>query len=230
MNRPFSATRISTRSRSRSPRRSGAALAARCVAAASFGALALLSGCAPLPMHPVPGAAPHGESQSAQFPRAQAVSPKPAATSTAAIASLFKPEPLSMSWIGDTLRQIALDTQAAANTEQQRLQALGAQRTPADKLKLAYLLVARAAPTTEEANQAQDLLRGLDNQTDDPASKQFIRVMQRLTRQTLDLAQLHADLARSNKQVADLQDKIGQIKNLEVELQDRAQSRPGPAK
>ncbi|WP_112485429.1 hypothetical protein [Thiomonas sp. X19] len=227
MNRPFSATRISTRSRS--PRRSGAALAARCAAAASFGTLALLSGCAPLPMHPAPGTAPHGELQSAQPPRGQAAPPKPAATS-AAVASLFKPEPLSMSWIGDTLRQIALDTQAAANAEQQRLQALGAQRTPADKLKLAYLLVARAAPTTEEANQAQDLLRGLDNQTDDPASKQFIRVMQRLTRQTLDLAQLRAELARSNKQVADLQDKIGQIKNLEVELQDRAQSRPGPAK
>ncbi len=132
-----------------------------------------------------------------------------------------------MGWIGDTLRQIALDSQATANAEQQRLQTLGAQRTPADKLKLAYLLMARAAPTAEEASQAQDLLKGLDNQTEDPASKQFIRVMQRLTRQTLDLSQLRADLARSNKQVADLQDKIGQIKNLEVELQDRAQSRPG---
>ncbi len=222
MNRPFFSTRHC--------KRSGAARAARCAVAASLGTLALLSGCAPLPTHPASGAAAHGESPSAQSPRLQAAAANPAATSAAAIASLFKPEPLSMPWIGDTLRQIALDTQAAANAEQQRLQALGAQRTPADKLKLAYLLVARAAPTPEEATQAQDLLRGLDNQTEDPASKQFIRVMQRMTRQTLDLAQLRAELARSNKQVADLQDKIGQIKNLEVELQDRAQSRPGPAK
>ena len=135
-----------------------------------------------------------------------------------------------MTWIGDTLRHIAIESQAAANADQQRLQALGAQRTPADKLKLASLLMARASPTADEATQAQDLLRGLDNQTEDPASKQFIRVLQRLSRQTLDLAQLRAELVRSNKQVADLQDKIGQIKNLEVELQDRAQSRPGQTK
>jgi hypothetical protein len=135
-----------------------------------------------------------------------------------------------MAWIGDTLRKIAVESQAAANTEMQHLQALGAQRTPADKLKLAYLLIARAAPTTEEATQAQDLLRKLDTQTDDPASIQFIRVIQRLSRQTLELAQLRTELARANKQVADLQDKIGQIKNLEVELQDRTQSRPGKAK
>ncbi len=222
MNRPFFSTRRS--------RCSGTALAVRCTAAVSFGTLTLLSGCAPLPPHPAPGAAAHADVQSAQLARGPAAPANPAAAPAAAIAALFKPEPLSMGWIGDTLRQIALDTQAAANAEQQRLQALGAQRTPADKLKLAYLLVARAAPTPEEANQAQDLLRGLDNQTDDPASKQFIRVMQRMTRQTLDLAQLRAELVRSNKQVADLQDKIGQIKNLEVELQDRAQSRPGTAK
>jgi hypothetical protein len=193
--------------------------------AASYG---LLSGCAPLPLHSPVEAAPQSEAQRAQTQRAQAQSTPPRPTVAAShFSSIFKPEPLSMGWIGDTLRQIALDSQAAANAEQQRLQTLGAQRTPADKLKLAYLLMARAAPTTEEASQAQDLLKGLDNQTEDPASKQFIRVMQRLTRQTLDLSQLRADLARSNKQVIDLQDKIGQIKNLEVELQDRAQSRPG---
>ena len=135
-----------------------------------------------------------------------------------------------MAWIGDTLRTIAVESQSAANIEAQRLQALGAQRTPADKLKLAYLLIARAAPTTEEATQAQDLLRRLDTQTEDPASIQFIRVIQRLSRQTLELAQLRTELARANKQVADLQDKIGQIKNLEVELQDRTQSRPGKTK
>lgn len=188
-----------------------------------------LSGCAAWVPHAPGEALPQGEAQRGQNQRVQVQTPptRPAPPVTSPLASIFKPEPLSMGWIGDTLRQIALDSQATANAEQQRLQALGGQRTPADKLKLAYLLVARAAPTAEEASQAQDLLKGLDNQTEDPASKQFIRVMQRLVRQTLDLSQLRADLAKSNKQVADLQDKIGQIKNLEVELQDRAQSRPG---
>jgi hypothetical protein len=201
---------------------------ALCAAATLAACNGLLSACAPLPLHSATDAAPQSEAQRAQIQRAQVQStpPRPAIAASH-FPSIFKPEPLSMGWIGDTLRQIALDSQVTANAEQQRLQALGAQRTPADKLKLAYLLMARAAPTTEEASQAQDLLKGLDNQTEDPASKQFIRVMQRLTRQTLDLSQLRADLARSNKQVADLQDKIGQIKNLEVELQDRAQSRPG---
>lgn len=202
---------------------------------AGFSALALLSGCASMDAHPAATTAQHPRPSSAQAPT-QAVRtppvPAPAQTSSPAsqLAALFKPEPLSMGWIGDTLHQIAVETQAAANADQQRLQALGAQRTPADRLKLAYLLMARAAPTTDEATQAQDLLRGLDNQTDDPASKQFIRVMQRLSRQTLELAQLRAEVARSNKEVADLKDKIGQIKNLEVELQDRAQSRPGQVK
>ncbi|OIQ93905.1 hypothetical protein GALL_240930 [mine drainage metagenome] len=187
-------------------------------------ALFLLSGCAELKAHSA-AVAPHAEPQVVQ-PAAQAQSAAPVSP----LATLFKPEPLSMAWIGDTLRHIAIESQAAANADQQRLQALGAQRTPADKLKLAYLLIARASPTPDEATQAQDLLRGLDSQTEDPASKQFIRVLQRLSRQTLDLAQLRAELVRSNKQVADLQDKIGQIKNLEVELQDRAQSRPGQVK
>ncbi len=190
-------------------------------------ALPLLSGCAALKA-PSATAAAHAESQATQ--PAPAAAQVQSAAPASPLASLFKPEPLSMTWIGDTLRHIAIESQAAANADQQRLQALGAQRTPADKLKLAYLLMARASPTADEATQAQDLLRGLDNQTEDPASKQFIRVLQRLSRQTLDLAQLRAELVRSNKQVADLQDKIGQIKNLEVELQDRAQSRPGQTK
>lgn len=187
-------------------------------------ALFLLSGCAEWKAHSA-AAAPHAQPQAVQ-PAAQV---QPAAP-VSPLGTLFKPEPLSMTWIGDTLRHIAVESQAAASADQQRLQALGAQRTSADKLKLAYLLIARASPTPDEATQAQDLLRGLDSQTEDPASKQFIRVLQRLSRQTLELAQLRAELVRSNKQVADLQDKIGQIKNLEVELQDRAQSRPGQAK
>ena len=196
--------------------------------------LALLSGCTSLDTHSAATSA-HSRPQTAQAQTQEGHTPPPptpAPTTSPAsqLAALFKPEPLSMGWIGDTLHQIAVETQAAANADQLRLQSLGAQRTPADKLKLAYLLMARASPTTDEATQAQDLLRGMDNQTDDPASKQFIRVMQRMSRQILELAQLRTELARSNKEVADLKDKIGQIKNLEVELQDRAQSRPGQVK
>ncbi len=197
----------------------------RCVL---VGVLCALAGCAPLqqPSKPRLGYAPHASAAVPVAPPKAQLSPSP----IAALQSVFKPEPLSMAWIGDTLRAIALESQSAANIEMQRLQALGVHRTPADKLKLAYLLIARAAPTTEEATQAQDLLRRLDTQTGDPASIQFIRVIQRLSRQTLELAQLRTELAHANKQVADLQDKIGQIKNLEVELQDRTQSRPGKTK
>ena len=190
--------------------------------------LGALAGCSPLqqPFRPDTAYPPHA---SAPIPAAPSKA-QPTSSPITALQSVFKPEPLSMAWIGDTLRKIAVESQPAANAEMQRLQGLGAQRTPAEKLKLAYLLIARAAPTTEEATQAQDLLRKLDTQTEDPASIQFIRVIQRLSRQTLELAQLRTELARANKQVADLQDKIGQIKNLEVELQDRTQSRPGKTK
>ncbi len=133
--------------------------------------------------------------------------------------------PLRMQAIADMLREVSAMTQAAANLRQQQLQALGPRRRPEQRLELAYLLIARAAPTSEEATQAHELLEGLDFQTEDRASRQFIRVLQRLSLQTVELAQARADLAKANRKVGDLEDKIGQIKNLEVQLQNRSQER-----
>jgi hypothetical protein len=138
--------------------------------------------------------------------------------------------PLGMHAIAGMLREVSAMSQAAANQRQQQLQALGPRRRPEQRLELAYLLIARAAPTSEEALQAHELLEGLDFQTEDRASRQFIRVLQRLSRQTVELAQARADLTKANHKVADLEDKIGQIKNLEVQLQNRSQERaPKPA-
>ncbi|MBU6440093.1 MAG: hypothetical protein KGJ03_11850 [Betaproteobacteria bacterium] len=131
--------------------------------------------------------------------------------------------PLGMPAIAQMLRQIAAMSQASANQRQQQLQALGARRRPEQRLELAYLLIARAAPTSEEAAQAHELLGGLDFLTEDRASRQFIRVLQRLSRQTVELSQARADLVKANRKAADLEDKIGQIKNLEVQLQNRSQ-------
>ncbi len=133
--------------------------------------------------------------------------------------------PLGMHAIAAMLREVSAMSLAAANLRQQQLQALGPRRGPDQRLELAYLLIARAAPTSEEALQAHELLQGLDFQTEDRASRQFIRVLQRLSLQTVELAQTRADLVKANHKVADLEDKIGQIKNLEVQLQNRSQER-----
>lgn len=141
--------------------------------------------------------------------------------------------PLGMPAIAQLLRQISAMSQASANQRQQQLQALGARRRPEQRLELAYLLIARAAPTIEEAAQAHELLGGLDFLTEDRASRQFIRVLQRLSRQTVELSQARADLVKANRKAADLEDKIGQIKNLEVQLQNRSQEhapKPPPPK
>ena len=131
-----------------------------------------------------------------------------------------KPAPLSMEWIGHTLRHIARESDAAAAAEQQRLQASGTQLAPPDKFELAYLLMTRATPARAQTAEAQNLLVGLERQTSDPASRQFIRLMQRLCQQSLELFRLRANLASSVGQIAVLQKQLEQIKNLEVELQN----------
>ena len=164
--------------------------------------------------------------------------PPPAASEAAALSPdsvELRPGtgPLGMQAIAGMLREVSAMSQPAANLRQQQLQALGPRRHPEQRLELAYLLIARAAPTSEEALQAHELLEGLDFQTEDRASRQFIRVLQRLSRQTVELAQARADLAKANRKAADLEDKIGQIKNLEVQLQGRTQEhapKPTPPK
>ncbi len=153
--------------------------------------------------------------------------------SPAGVESRSGTDPLAMHSVAVMLREISAMSQAEANLRQQQLQALGPRRRPEQRLELAYLLIARAAPSSDEASQAHELLRGLDSLTEDRASRQFIRVLQRLSRQTVELAQARADLAKANRKAADLEDKIGQIKNLEVQLQGRTQEhapKPTPPK
>ncbi|OIQ87874.1 hypothetical protein GALL_302380 [mine drainage metagenome] len=148
--------------------------------------------------------------------------PAPSAASAAAPAAPGEiGVTLAVTPIGDMLRRVGGQTQAAADADEQRLRALGTARSALQRVHLAYLLMARAAPSVEQANQALELLAGLDQPSADAGARQFVRVLQRLARQTLQLAQQRAELGRANRQIADLQDKITQIKNLEVQLQDR---------
>ena len=82
-----------------------------------------------------------------------------------------------------------------------------------------------SAPGAEEAMQARDLLKGLQDLAEDPASRQFIELLQRLGQQSVEWARTRAELGKVQRKAADLEDKIGQIKNLEVQLQGRTQER-----
>ncbi len=84
---------------------------------------------------------------------------------------------------------------------------------------------AASAPSAEEAMQARDLLKGLQDLTADPASRQFIELLQRLGQQSVEWARTRTELGKVQRKAADLEDKIGQIKNLEVQLQGRTQER-----
>ncbi len=177
------------------------------------------------------GACAQGGAGSAALPRGasapHAASSAPAAAGSAArpagVAGRAAATPvmLSMTPIGDMLRRVGAQSQAQAEAEAQRLRALGAARSALQRVQLAYLLLMAPAPGAEQAGQALDLLEGLDRPDADDAARQFVRVLQRLARQTLQLAQQRAELGRANRQITDLQDKIVQIRNLELQLQDR---------
>ena len=188
---------------------------------------AVLAGCAHAPTvawgtPPAAGAAsPAAVTRAPQS--AAAVPHRDGVADTAA-----RPLALAMSPIGDMLQRVGVQSQAAANADEQRLRKLGPARSALQRVHLAYLLLATAAPQPEQANQALDLLKGLDQPAADAGARQFVRVLQRLARQTLQLSQQRAELARADRQIADLQDKIAQIKNLEVQLQDRRQQGQTP--
>ncbi len=184
----------------------------------------LLAACARMPGAPGGSAsgtcAPAPAVRSASAPRAARAAPGSGTTAAPAAAPAAS-SALHMTPIGDMLRHVGAQTQAEAHSDEQRLRKLAAARNAQQRVHLAYLLLARAKPSVEQANQALDLLDGLDHPGVDPGARQFVRVLQRLARQTLGLAQLRTELGRASRQVADLQDKIAQIKNLEVQLQDR---------
>ena len=186
----------------------------------------LLAACAPMPR--VAGTSAPQDCLPPVAPRATgavATPPVTSASSAAAAPAALPPHGrdggLGMTPIGDMLRRVGAQSQTDAHADERRLRDLGAERTAEQRLDLSYLLLARANPTVDQANQALVLLQGLDHAGVDPGARQFVRILQRLARQTLGLAQMRAELARANRQVGDLQDKIAQIKNLEVQLQDR---------
>ena len=132
---------------------------------------------------------------------------------------------LGIDAIDRMLREVAVMGPQATSARLQALQALGGRRSPQQRLELAYLLLTRAAPGSDDAARARELLKGLDRQSDDVAGRQFVRLLDRLGRQAVELSQSRADLAKATRKAAELEDKIGQIKNLEVQLQNRSQSR-----
>ena len=194
---------------------------------AALGAL-FLSGCAHEAIHSNGSARPpaiacntcHAKLLACQERLLSALTPPAAA----------KPKRLSMAWINNTIYKFATESKAADAIEQQYLENLGMQRTEADNFKLGYLLLAHANPRPSQAAIANELLGGLDRQTNDLASRQFIRLMQDLSEETMEVLQLRNELSRSVQQVADLQSKLRQINKLEVELQQRARSEASPPK
>ncbi len=157
--------------------------------------------------------------------------------------------------IESMLRRVATFDPAAAEARQRYLQALGKLRNPAERLELAYLLLGAhrealtasgsggaggtngsggsggsgvapgAGSAAAPATQARELLKGLDAWTGDAASRQFVRLVQALAQRSAELAQTRSALGKAQRKAADLEDKIGQIKNLEVQLQGRSQDR-----
>ncbi len=191
----------------------------------------VLSVCTLAACAQVPQGRPSAPPVRASAPRTLSPAPVRTPVQAASAAHAAPPAPMpravpGMTSIGDMLRRIGAQSQAAANADEQRLRQLGAARSVEQRLHLSYLLLARPAPTVDQANQALILLGGIDHAGVDPGTRQFVRVLQRLARQTLGLAQLRAELGRANRQVADLQDKIAQIKSLEVQLQDRSKQGP----
>ncbi len=128
---------------------------------------------------------------------------------------------LDMTFIGDSLRESETETPAQAGARLQALAAPGSARTAARRLEWALLLLNRSAPTPEQLTQAQDLLKGLDHAAGDAGARQLVRMLQRTARERAELAQLRAVHAADARELAALQDKLQQIRNLEVELQQR---------
>lgn len=93
---------------------------------------------------------------------------------------------------------------------------------PGDRLKIAYLLSLENA-TLDELGQAQAQLDGLETAFADPETRLYVRLLQRMV--AAETAQ------RQDKKRADeLQEKLKQIKELELELMKRSQAKPAEVK
>ncbi len=91
-----------------------------------------------------------------------------------------------------------------------------------DRLKLAYLLSLEDA-SLDDLGQAQAQLEGLDAAFGDKATRLYVRLLQRTV--AMDIA------CKQEKKRADgLQEKLKQIKDLELELMKRSQTQPAQGK
>jgi hypothetical protein len=93
---------------------------------------------------------------------------------------------------------------------------------PRDHLKLAYLLSLENA-TLDDLKNAQTQLDGLEAAFADPDARLYVRLLQRTVAEETAHKQ-------EKKRADELQEKLNQIKELELELMKRSQAKPAARK
>jgi hypothetical protein len=123
--------------------------------------------------------------------------------------------------LGEFMQLVARHDAKAQRTEVARLQSL-AKPDAGDRLRLAYLLsLDNASP--EDLTLAQEQLQGLELLFEDSATREFVRLLQRMLTSKRAINQ-------EKKRVEELQEKLRQLKKLELELQERSQAKPPQGK
>ena len=77
--------------------------------------------------------------------------------------------------------------------------------------------------SAEDLTLAQEQLQGLELLFEDSATREFVRLLQRML--TAERA-----INQEKKRVEELQEKLRQLKKLELELQERSQAKPPQGK
>jgi hypothetical protein len=91
-----------------------------------------------------------------------------------------------------------------------------------DQLKLAYLLSLENA-SVEDLAQSQAILDGLEPQFADPATRLYVRLLQRMVA-------AETGFKLQKRRADELQEKLRQLKKLELELIERNQPKPAQSK
>lgn len=120
------------------------------------------------------------------------------------------------------VQQVAKLDIISRQAEAKRLQAKPPELAPGDRLKLAYLLSLENA-TLDDLGRAQAQLEGLETAISDPPTRLYVRLLQRTV--AVETAQ-----KQEKRRADELQEKLNQIKQLELELIKRNQAKPGEGK
>jgi len=115
--------------------------------------------------------------------------------------------------------RISAQPPAARHADVGRLQRAGT-LSPTDRLKLAYLL-SLDGTKNEDVAESSHLLDGLDQAFSDTGIQLYVRLLQRTV--ALEIANAHA-----NARADDLEQKLAQLKKLELDLMRRNQTPPQP--